>query len=301
MGRGAAEQPTALRAPSTASGRCLYVITVDLETEPASRGTHERIRSRGAECRYRPVSTAAGPKRSNGSVRATSSREITMRTTIGSTFGLAAAYCAAIGLFAAAPPLARTPVPAQERSGLAPPELNGDVPRAIGGEVTEGIFFAVLEGCYEDGATTELVDAMRAAEPKSGYPANFVYACPICMPVLSALDLYAARQPFRSSKTRGDTFGTGVEPALATRILGKDAADRRVAIETLVGRWIRRWLDAHRLTDAERAAWATEFANGRKIGMEFLEAYRRAFPDAGFDAMKTCPACEAANGACRRE
>jgi hypothetical protein len=224
-----------------------------------------------------------------------------MRTTIGSNVGRAAAWCAAIGLFTAAAPLARRPAPAQERPGFSPPALNGDVPHAIGGDVTEGIFFAVLEGCYEDGATTELVDAMRAAEPKSGYPANFVHACPICMPVLCALDLYAARQPFRSSKTRGDTFGTGVEPALVTRILGSDAADRRVAIETLVGRWIRRWLDAHRLTEAERAAWATEFAKGRKIGMEFLEAYRRAFPDAGFDAMKTCPACEAANGACRRE
>lgn len=207
----------------------------------------------------------------------------------------------AIGLLAAAVPFARPPAPAQERPGPAKPALEGGVPRAMGGDVTEGIFFAVLEGCYQDGATTELVDAMRAAEPKSGYLANFVYACPICMPVVSALDLYAARSKFRGSKEGADTFGTGVEPALATRILGSDAADRRVAIETLVGRWIKRWLDAHRLTDAERAAWATEFANGRKIGMEYLEAYRRAFPDAGFDAMKTCPACEAANGACRRE
>jgi hypothetical protein len=224
-----------------------------------------------------------------------------MQTTIGSNFGRAAAWCVALGLVAAAAPFARPPAPVQEQPGLAKPASNGGVPRAIGDDVTEGIFFAVLEGCYQDGATTELVDAMRAAEPKSGYPANFVYACPICMPVLSALDLYVARSAFRGTKTDADTFGTGVEPALVKRILGSDAADRRVAIETLVGRWIRRWLDAHRLTDAERAAWATEFANGRKIGMEYLEAYRRAFPDAGFDAMKTCPACEAANGACRRE
>ncbi len=212
-----------------------------------------------------------------------------MRKTIGSAFRVAATWCVAIGLFAAS---------AEDRPGPALPLRPAKVVRD---EVTEGIFFAVLEGCYEDGASTELVDAMRARDPKLGYPVNFVYACPICMPVLFALDNYAARAKFRSSKTYDDTFGAGVETALAKRILGADAADRRLAIETLISSWIRRWLDARRLTDAELAAWAEEFAKRRKTGMEFLENYRRVYPDAGFDAMKTCPACEAANGACRRQ
>lgn len=212
-----------------------------------------------------------------------------MQTTIGSAFGLAVAGFVAMGLFAAV---------ADEHLGPTPPVR---AVWAMRSDVEHGVFFAVLEGCYEDGASTELVDAMRANDPKLGYPVNFVYSCPICMPVVSALDAYAARVKFRGSKVDANTFGEGVEPALAKRILGVDATDRRVAIETLVSRWIRRWLDARRFTDAERAAWAEEFAKGRKTGMEFLESVRRTFPDAGFDAMKTCPACEAANGACRRQ
>src|SRR5215831_4354620 len=99
-----------------------------------------------------------------------------MQSTIRSVIVLAAMVGAAIGLSASAISFARPQVPPPARPGPVLPVVAAP---AVHDDVTEGIFFAVLEGCYQDGAATELVDAMRANDPKIGYPVNFVYACPI--------------------------------------------------------------------------------------------------------------------------
>src|SRR5262245_43577757 len=54
------------------------------------------------------------------------------------------------------------------------------------------IFYAVLEGCFEDGLATE--DAAQILLRKENEPyAHFVYACPVCTPTIHALEVYRSR------------------------------------------------------------------------------------------------------------
>lgn len=165
--------------------------------------------------------------------------------------------------------------------------------------ICQPIFFAVLEGLYRDGVSNAIVDRMLEIDPATHFPANFVWACPICMPVIDALDVYRVRPQFRESKTREDTFGAGLAPALSDAILGGDPAARQKVIQQLVEGWVRDWIDAHRLTADERTVLQRKMEEGRKRGMEFLETYRGL--GGSYAWMKQCPSCEASNGACRRK
>ncbi|HEY1490271.1 MAG TPA: hypothetical protein VGF90_04455, partial [Verrucomicrobiae bacterium] len=49
------------------------------------------------------------------------------------------------------------------------------------------IFYAVLEGCYEDGIATTNVDQILLMNTNVGF-VHFVYACPICTPTIHALE-----------------------------------------------------------------------------------------------------------------
>lgn len=170
--------------------------------------------------------------------------------------------------------------------------------QALDEEYEQGIFFAVLEGLYSDGVQNEVVDRLGEIDPATGYPANFVYACPICMPVLRALQVYRSRPVFLGSKTHQDTFGPGLEESVRAEILSEDRTRSREAIEKLVQRWIERRLDRQALTEAERTAWRIAMEEGRKRGMQTLQSYRRL--GGSYAVMKECPACEAGNGACGR-
>lgn len=72
--------------------------------------------------------------------------------------------------------------------GPAEPRITVD-----GAVFEEEIFLAVLEGLYRDGVQNAAVDAIVAEDPESGHPVNFVYACPICTPAMSAFQAYRAR------------------------------------------------------------------------------------------------------------
>jgi hypothetical protein len=162
------------------------------------------------------------------------------------------------------------------------------------------LFFAVLEGLYVDGVSNEAVDAILAEDPVSGRPANFVWACPICMPAYEALRVYRARPAFVTKKLVVDTFGPGIDPAVLARLTRGDLASRQSAIMELVQSWTARRLDSMRLTDAERDGWRLEMEMRRKKGMEMLYSYRDG-PNAGsYAQMKACPFCDAANEACGR-
>ena len=54
------------------------------------------------------------------------------------------------------------------------------------------IFYAVLEGCYEDGLATTNVDQILLMNTNVGF-VHFVYACPICLPTIHALQAYRSR------------------------------------------------------------------------------------------------------------
>ncbi|MBI3818234.1 MAG: hypothetical protein HY286_06045 [Planctomycetes bacterium] len=62
--------------------------------------------------------------------------------------------------------------------------------------VSQFIFYAVLEGCYQDGLTTQAAESLVRLDAESGQPKNFIYACPICMPAFDALRVYKTRPKF---------------------------------------------------------------------------------------------------------
>lgn len=162
------------------------------------------------------------------------------------------------------------------------------------------LFFAVLEGLYADGVSSEAVDAILARDAASGRPANFVWGCPICMPAYEALRLYRARPMFESYKGLRDTFGPGLDPALLARMTSGPLASRQTAIKELVETWNARRIAALRLSDAEHAAWQSEMEMRRKKGMSILASLREE-PDAGsLASMKACAFCDGANGACAK-
>jgi hypothetical protein len=160
-------------------------------------------------------------------------------------------------------------------------------------ELEKQIFFSVLEGLYVDGVSNEAVDAICAIDPVHGYTANFVWACPICMPAYEAFRLYRSRPEFRSKKTGGDTFGAGLAPAELARITTGDIAERQKAIMELVGHWTERRVEMLRLSPDERAQWEVAMQVMRKQGMEMLAQYRNL--GGSYAQMEECPFCDGAN------
>jgi hypothetical protein len=164
---------------------------------------------------------------------------------------------------------------------------------------TPDIFFAVLEGLYRDGVSDRVVDAIIATDPESGYPANFVYACPICMPAYDALFVYRKRPKFPFRKIEVDTLGPGLKPEVEEALCSSDQAVRQAAIRTLVEGWLARRMESLRLSPDEQAAWRDEMEKRKQEGQSYLEAYQRAGWKGSVATMKSCPFCEAAAGACR--
>ncbi len=178
----------------------------------------------------------------------------------------------------------------------APQEQAGVLEAApYSAELRYTIFFAALEGLYRDGVSTEIVAKILEIDPTTKYPVNFVWACPICMPVLDALDVYRVRPVFRSEKVPTNTLGTGLSPVVTEAIEHGDVSVRHEAIKSLLEGWIRTWIEAHRLTPKEQAKFQDLMARGRKQGMDYLENYRSL--GGSYASLKKCPSCEAGNGA----
>jgi hypothetical protein len=165
-------------------------------------------------------------------------------------------------------------------------------------EVGRALFFAALEGLYEDGVDDAVVERVIELDPATNGPRHFVPGCPICLPTFDAFRTYRARPPFHGRKIEANTFGPGLDEALRRRLLDADDAVFAAALEELVQRWTTRRLELLRLDDAERARWSIELAERRKRGMEVLLG-ARSNPSAGaFAAMRSCPSCDGAAGAC---
>lgn len=162
------------------------------------------------------------------------------------------------------------------------------------------IFFAVLEGLYVDGVSSEAVDALLAAE--DGQPLHFVPGCPICMPAVDALRVYRARVPFSSKKELRDTFGPGLSEAETAALASSDRRERLATIGGLVERWIARRLEAGRPTPEERAAWEADLRFRREQGMAMLQGAQRNARALGQDSpaleLERCAFCDGANAAC---
>jgi hypothetical protein len=160
------------------------------------------------------------------------------------------------------------------------------------------VFFAVLEGLYTDGVTNEDVDIILGVDAKTKRPnmeKNFVYTCPLCHPAYDACVLYRGRQPFYGKKSGGDTFGAALPSAIAKKLSSSKDEERHQAIQGLIDTWVRRRLDDMRLTKDEREEWTQKIAEGRDKGMAALKARAAA------DAKSSCPICEGAFGACKKQ
>ncbi|MCC7014046.1 MAG: hypothetical protein IT454_15930 [Planctomycetes bacterium] len=162
------------------------------------------------------------------------------------------------------------------------------------------LFFAVLEGLYSDALSNETVDALTATDPEHGYPANFVWACPVCMPAYRAFLTYRARPHFDWIKGDQD-FGPGLDELTLARLTQGAIETRQQELMKLVERWLARRLAAQRLTPDERAAWKLEMEIRRKKGMALLESYKSNGLKGSYARMKACPFCDGANNPFRPE
>lgn len=161
------------------------------------------------------------------------------------------------------------------------------VPSAVGQVLSENIsgwpdnpssrfiFCAVLEGLYEDGVSSRVIDAIIPPTidgERNRYQYNFVYACPLCHPTYEAMKLYRMRAPFFGLKPGDrDTLGPGLDRTLESELLSEDTAARRAALQRLVMGWIERRFDSLQLSDEERARLYEGIKKGRESGMQMLE------------------------------
>lgn len=160
------------------------------------------------------------------------------------------------------------------------------------------IFYAVLEGCYEDGLSTNDVSQILLKDER-GY-SHFVYACPVCTPTIHALEAYQSRPShFYGLKTRATTFGSGLRPEVETQLYSKKAEERLEAINVLMRSWVTRRMSLLKLTDQERAGLQANLEEMRKKGMNYLKNWEgdggRSYPISAFTNLHQCAVC---NGAC---
>jgi hypothetical protein len=159
---------------------------------------------------------------------------------------------------------------------------------------SQAVFFAVLEGLYRDGVSSEVVSLALAGDPATGQSDHFVYACPLCTPAREAFRLYQRRPRFESLKMPKSTFGPGLPAAVVERLQSPEKQQRLDALQGLIETWVARRLDSLRLTAAERSEWQEAMEARRKEGMEML-----ASMNAGA-SWKNCAICDASTRACRR-
>jgi hypothetical protein len=161
------------------------------------------------------------------------------------------------------------------------------------------IFYAVLEGCYEDGIATTNVDHILLVNTNVGY-VHFVYACPICTPTIHALEAYRSRpKHFAELKTRATTFGPGLSEEQIKKLYSDRPSDRLEVINGLMQTWISRRMAELRLTDAEKAELKQNLEKMRQEGMKMLKQFQNGDPErfkmSAFAEVQQCAVC---NGAC---
>jgi hypothetical protein len=154
-------------------------------------------------------------------------------------------------------------------------------PRAPEPSLDRVLFFATLEGLCEESLPPAAVEAVLRKDAEGRY-VHFVYACPVCMPVLEGFRAYAMREKFYYSR-KGDPLAGEEKDGTA---FVKDPA---AALHDFVGRCVERHVRSRRLTDAEQADLRQMLEEGRKKGMSVLESSK------GF-AHKSCPSCDGGTG-----
>lgn len=170
------------------------------------------------------------------------------------------------------------------------------------------IFFATLEGLYRDGVSDADVEALLSTKGKDGGYLNFIYTCPICMPVEGAIVTYKARPSIHHLKTRNHqtgerTFGEqGLSEKDSEALRSEKASIRLKAVNELVNRWMAYRMDHSAMTAEQKKNLVEELKDRRKQGMESLRSFSMKMngPDsmkyfaAGYEDGDECAVCNAA-------
>ena len=180
----------------------------------------------------------------------------------------------------------------------AAPQKGSNPREADYGEYHRFVFYAVLEGCYEDGLTSADIDHIipKAENGKREMSASFVYTCPLCHPAFEAFRLYGSRQPFHGQKvTTYDTFGQGLDEK-TRQLLGGAPNERRNAIQSLISRWIGKRAKLLRLDQDERTELMKTLKEMKGEGDAALKRFQNGehgdyFRDE-YQDWKKCPVCE---------
>ena len=173
------------------------------------------------------------------------------------------------------------------------------------GEAYQLVYFGVLEGLFQDGVKTEEVDLILRTNDGSASYEHFIYACPICMATIHALELYRDRPRFfgikdHSPPAKFRTFGEGLPDEVRAKLESEDVKVRLTAIHGLVGEWVVARLKSQNLAEEQRADLRKELEAGRDRGMQMLRGYQakgeealRTFAPA-YAELKECAICNAA-------
>ena len=158
------------------------------------------------------------------------------------------------------------------------------------------VFFATLEGLYEDGIPTEVVDLIIGTEARLSNKVkhNFVFQCELCHSVYEAFVLYQRRQTFNGSTV--DTFKSGqVAPEIVDSLRSGVARTRVYTMGRLVQPWIKRKLLKLDMDDEGQRALMERLHNLAKKGYALMDKHRREDPDYGADWLfyDSCQACKA--------
>jgi len=240
------------------------------------------------------------------------SRTVSIHTPMNISLNIFARILAAlIVLFPAADAFAAGPggdLPAASGSP-APSRLE----KARGGErklfdeTYQFIFFATLEGLYRDGVSSADVDSLLATKGKEGGYLNFIYTCPICMPVEGAIVTYKLRPRIDHMKlpnyqTDERTFGFGLPKEVSDELQSEKASVRLKAVNELVSNWISYRMDHSGLTKNGKKKLIEELQKRRKEGMNALRSFAAnmngpnsmdAFA-AGYEGGDECAVCNGA-------
>lgn len=180
------------------------------------------------------------------------------------------------------------------QSQPAAPTRESFAPGNYGDGPAQFLFFAVLEGCYRDGVQTDVAEVMTRRDKATDTLENFVYACPICMPVFDALTLYKNRQPFIGHKVFSDTFGSGLAEDLHKKLTGTDVSARQSSWTVLLTKWIHQRMEQLKMSDDERKMLKEQLSYGMKVGTTLLEGYKKNPMMTPYAEMKSCPSCNVA-------
>ncbi len=202
-----------------------------------------------------------------------------MKTIIAAT--TVASFTVAIAVFAA-----------REFGDTNPPETEYD-------NYHRFIFYAVLEGCYEDGIKADDIDLIVPKNEENGMrelSTNFVYTCPLCHPAFEAFRIYGSRLPFVGQKiTRYDTFGAGLDEATRKQLRGTPN-ERRNAIQGLISKWVGARAELLRLNKEERIELMKSLKEMKGKGdaalKKFQEGEHGNYFTETYKDWKKCPVCE---------